>query len=213
MSLTTAPSVSVTPDSSTQFLTASRGGHATKRVLLGLVVSVVVTGAVALAMPSHASVSKQPTSTYGSIPSWIPVATLPSAAPLAVSAEHPGLGIGGDSMMVSLAHAKVLVTMTGPTVPPFVAPPPPLTTITVTLKFTALQGSVQLNSRDIGLIDGNGVVLRPQSFVGGATNLWVSAGHPQVVQVRAFMAIGSGSIGWAPNSKIVATWEFTVEND
>ncbi|MGH9020312.1 MAG: hypothetical protein ACRDV0_04765, partial [Acidimicrobiales bacterium] len=150
---------------------------------------------------------------YGGLPAWLPTTTAPTGQEVAATPAHPQLAIEGDTVRVDLGATTDLVTVTGPSVPPFVAPPPPLTTATLTVSLRSLSGGLTVRASDFTLVDGNGVVLHPQFFVGGETAATVSPGRPAVVRVREFMAVGSGSILYAPAGRAIATWEFTVEND
>jgi hypothetical protein len=177
--------------------------------LVALFASVLVVKMSAGA-PGAAAVSNQK---YGGLPSWLPKATVPVNTVLDASPTHPQLGIEGNTMRVTLRGSVILVTMSGPTVPPFTTPPPPVTTATVTLTFVLQSGHVPIRAKDFSLLDGNGVALQPQSFVGGRLAVAPSPGQPVSVRIREVMAVGAGSIKWSPGGATVAEWEFTVEND
>jgi hypothetical protein len=94
-----------------------------------------------------------------------------------------------------------------------VAPPPPDTTATLTITLRHTSGVVALRARDFALIDGNGHIYHPTTFLGGQRSVLVTSRETTAVRVREYMAVGSGSIRWAPGGHPVVTWEFTVEND
>jgi hypothetical protein len=172
-----------------------------------VVVLVVKIGTIA---PGASAASNQ---TYGGLPSWLPKSTVPVSSVLNASPTHPQLGIEGNTMRVTLHGSVILVTMSGPTVPPFTTPPPPVTAATVLLTFVPESGRVPIRANDFSLLDGHGITLRPQSFVGGQSTLAPSSGQPVSLQITEVMAVGAGSIEWSPGGTAVAEWEFTVEND
>ena len=199
-------------------LTSANAGRAKpglRSLLTVVVVAAALAGAViyrvAGATSSHAASSAH--YTYGGLPSWLPHSTLPTNRVLAASASHPQMAIEGDVVKVALPTGNTVVTLTGPQVPPFVAPPPPYTTATLTISFKDSSGLVPLRVGAFALIDGNGTIFHPTAFVGGATSVHVPDHSALAVQIREYMAIGSGSIRWAPARHPVVTWEFTVEND
>jgi hypothetical protein len=151
--------------------------------------------------------------TYGGLPSWLPQASTATNKVLVASPAHPQLGIGGDVIKVTLLTGTTWATMTGPQVPAFVAPPPTYTTCTLTIALRRTSGDVPLRAEDFAIIDGNGSRYFPTTFVGGQRTVTIASGGAVSVRLREFMAIGSGSIRWAPAGHPVVTWEFTVEND
>ena len=199
-------------------LTITKGGRAKPglpSLLAVLAVVAALTGAVvyrvADASSSHAT--QTPHYTYGGLPSWLPASNLSTNRVLDASVAHPQLAIEGDVVKVALSSGTTWATMTGPQTPPFVTPPPPYTSATLTIALKDSTGSVPLRAIDFALIDGYGTVFRPRSFVGGATSVVVPASSPVAVKIREFMAVGSGTVRWAPAGHPVVTWEFTVEND
>ena len=198
-------------------LTSTNVGRAKpglRSLLAVIVTAAALIGAVTyrvVAATSHTSSAAK--YTYGGLPSWLPTSTLPTNRVLDASPAHPQLAIEGDVIKVTLPSGATVATMTGPQTPPFVAPPPPYTTATLTITLKDSTGTVPLRSSDFALIDGNGKVYRPTSFVGGSTVVPVTSGSAVAVKISEFMAIGSGSIRWAPAGRPVVTWEFTVEND
>jgi hypothetical protein len=151
--------------------------------------------------------------TYGGLPSWLPSSSVATNRVVHASAAHPQLAIEGNTVVASVAGGSTTVTMVGPTVPPFVAPPPPATTATFTVTLTKSSTPVVVRAKDFALIDGNGNRFYPSAFVGGATSIVVPAHVSRSVRLREYMAVGSGSIRWAPGGRPLVTWEYTVEND
>ena len=74
-------------------------------------------------------------------------------------------------------------------------------------------GSVPLRASNFASIDGNGNVYHPTTFMGAGRSVEVPARSAVSVKVVEFMAVGSGSIRWAPAGRDVATWDFTLEHD
>jgi hypothetical protein len=179
-------------------------------VFLVVVVTAVLVVKMGTAAPGSLAASNLK---YGGLPSWLPKSALPVNGDLDASPTHPQLGIEGNTMRVTLHGSVILVTMSGPTVPPFTTPPPPVTTATVTLTFAPVSGRVPIRAKDFSMLDGNGITLHPQSFVGGQSTLTPSSGQPVSLQITEVMAVGAGSIKWSPGGTAVAEWEFTVEND
>jgi hypothetical protein len=191
------------------------GGRATPdphwllAVILVVTVLVGVVVARALASTPRSTVHY----TYGGLPSWLSQSSPATNRVLVASPARPQLGIEGDVIKVTLPTGTTWATMTGPQVPAFVAPPPPYTTCTLTIALRTTSGDVLLRARDFAVIDGNGTRYFPATFVGGQRSVTVASRDAVSVRVREFMAIGSGSIRWAPAGHRVVTWEFTVEND
>jgi hypothetical protein len=152
--------------------------------------------------------------TYGGLPSWLPRSKVPVNRIVDASVGHPQLGIGGSSFEVSLRGGSTLATMSGPETPPFATPPPPVTRATFVITFARTTGAVVVRAEDFGVIDGNGDVFYPKSFVGGAKQVVASTSRALTVKVSEVTATGTGSIAWAPDGRHpVVTWEYTLEND
>jgi hypothetical protein len=194
----------------------ARGGRATwlgspSRVsaVIALVVIVPLTGLVWSSESGRSNLD-----TYGALPSWLPSSSVPTNRIVSATIEHPQLGIGGSTFMVTVGGAKTLVTMSGPQTPAFVTPPPPTTRATFTITFAKTSRALALDARDFGIIDGKGDVFYPKTFVGGAAHTVATSGKVISVEVSEVMATGTGSIAWAPDGKHpVVTWEYTLEND
>ena len=186
--------------------------------LRSLVATVLVLGVSAGAVSAQRLLGRRTSATahytYGGLPSWLPTAVTPTNRVLRASADHPQLAIEGDVVHVVLGSGvSTTVTMTGPQTPPFVTPPPPFTTATITISVRPATGVFEMRAHDFALIDGNGNIYHPATFLGGHRQVRVSQVGGGVVRLREFMAIGSGSIRWAPAGQPMVTWEFTVEND
>jgi hypothetical protein len=147
-----------------------------------------------------------------------PPAFLPSAAPVdqvvTASAAHPHLAAQGLPVQVDLPTAQVVATITGPQVPPFVAPPPPAVTATFEVTLAHVVGTVPVRLSDFTITDQLGRTFHP-TLVQRETPppATISAGTT-TFQVTAVMLTGEGRIYWAPTggSPFVG-WDFIVEND
>lgn len=182
-----------------------------RSVLALIVLAAAVVGAVIHRV--GASRSTAPHYSYGGLPNWLPSTSLSTNRVLEASVAHPQMAIEGDVVKFQIASAQSTVVLVGPTVPPFVAPPPPATTATFTVTFRQGSAPLTVRARDFALIDGNGDRFHPLAFVGGASTLKVAAHVSESVRIREYMAVGSGSIRWAPGGHPLVTWEYTVEND
>jgi hypothetical protein len=186
------------------------------RSLLVLIITALVLTSVVIFRIDRPTVAPASAAhySYGGLPSWLPKSSTPTNKVLHASAQRPQLAIEGDVVHVALnAGVSTTVVMVGPQTPPFVAPPPPSTTATLAISLSDTTGVVALRARDFALIDGNGRIYHPATFVGGRRGVLVTSSATTSVRIRQYMAVGSGSIRWAPAGHPVVTWEFTVEND
>ncbi len=113
---------------------------------------------------------------------------------VAASAKNPKLAIEGDTIRAILPHGQTLVTVSGPTVPPFVTPPPPVTSATFTISLSHTTGRIPLRPVDFELVDGNGRFYSPQSFDGASPPGLAPDRKTVSFQITEVMATGSGSI-------------------
>jgi len=165
------------------------------------------------AAPSPEARTVNPNDVYGPLPSWLPKSTAPVDRVAVATPRSPRLGIPGNPIEVVLATGRTLVTLSGPTVPPFVTPPPPAVTSTFTITLSRTSGTIPIAASDFQLIDGNGNRFQPTAFVGAQPPKVAPDGRSVTFEVSEFMAVGSGSIRWAPGGVPIATWEYTVEDD
>jgi hypothetical protein len=113
----------------------------------------------------------------------------------------------------AVADGTTLVTMSGPETPPFVTLPPPFTRATFVIAFAKITGTLVVRANDFEIIDGNGDVSYPTSFVGS------QAGRGLVEQSADRQGrrihrdrYWQHCVG-ARGSHPVVTWEYTLEND
>jgi len=197
-----------------------RGGRTTRSGLRLLALPFALLAAsIGLAACGSASAIRSdapavnPNDVYGPLPSWLPKATVPVDKVAVATPRSPQLGIPGNPIEVVLATGRTLVTLSGPTVPPFVTPPPPAVTSTFTITLSRTSGTIPIAASDFQLIDGNGNRFQPTAFVGAQPPKVAPDGRSVTFEVSEFMAVGSGSIRWAPGGVPIATWEYTVEDD
>lgn len=154
--------------------------------------------------------------TYGGLPTFLPRQSFAPDSVLTGTAARPALTTEGDGVQVMLPDASVLATVTGPEVPgeglPYQAD---ATTCTWTVTLTGASAPVPIVIADFTLIDHLGLVYHPTVVPGSkAPPATLAPGHSVTFQLRAVMAVGEGLMRWAPvDKKIVASWDFEVEND
>ena len=165
---------------------------------------------------SHASPSptSEPPLGFRSQPTFLPTSE-PVDRLVTASPTHPQLAVQGVAVQVQLPAGHVLATVTGPHVPPFVAPPPPTVAATFDVSMSEPEGDIPIKVADFTITDQLGRSLHPslvehQKAPPGA----LTAGGTTTFQVTAVLPSGEGRIYWSPNpgSPIVG-WDFIVEND
>jgi hypothetical protein len=133
------------------------------------------------------------------------------------SVKRPALTSEGDSVKVDLpSGGTVLATVTGPVVPgeglPYQAD---YTTCTWTVTLSHATRDVDLDLSDLTTLDQLGTVYHPATVPGRpAPPAVLHPGQSTTFELRTGMKVGEGLLRWAPGgSKIVASWDFEVEND
>ncbi len=183
------------------------------RVLAIVVLAAGLTGCSG----SHgsASTSSQPPLGFRSAPAYLPKTTQPVDRVVTASAGHSQLAVQGIAVAVELPSGHALVTVTGPRVPPFVAPPPPQVTATFAIAFTHVTGTVPVRLADFTITDQLGRTFHPTLVAHEqAPPAGLAAGHSVTFHVTAVMPTGEGRIYWTPTgSKPLVGWDFIVEND
>jgi hypothetical protein len=173
----------------------------------------LIGGVLALALSGCSSAPKH---TYGSTPAFLPSSAITPDSVLTGTAARPALTSEGDGVLVKLAHGSVLATVLGPEVPgeglPHVAP---TTTCTWTVTMRSATGRVPLRISDFTALDHLGGVSHPGVVAGTpAPPSVLVPGRTVRFELRAVMRTGEGLIRWAPgSSRVLASWDFTVEND
>lgn len=121
---------------------------------------------------------------------------------------HPQVAIPGDTIDVTLRTGKTRVVLVGPTIPQLSADALPGT---FAFTFTQKTGRTLINIRDFGILDGADALIRPIKFDDGTTSFYLSAGSSRTVKITTFMAVGTGTLRWAPLNHYVVDWQFVEE--
>ncbi len=127
---------------------------------------------------------------------------------LQASQQHPQMAIPGLPVDVTLRTGKTRVLVVGPVIPQVSADALPGT---FTFTFTQQSGKSLITIKDFGILDGNAALIRPVQFDDGTKSFYLSAGQKRTVKITAFMAVGTGTLRWAPLNHYVADWQFVEE--
>jgi hypothetical protein len=166
------------------------------------------------ACSSSSTKQSEPPLGFRPLPSFLPSAD-PVGEVVTASPGHPQLAVQGVAVNVNLPGGKVLAQVTGPHVPPFVAPPPPQVTATFDVSLTHVSGTVPIRLADFSITDQDGRNFHP-TFVHGVTPppSSVTTGKDLTFQVTAVMPSGEGRLYWSPaKTQPIVSWDFIVEND
>jgi hypothetical protein len=181
----------------------------------------VAAGALALLLSACGSHSSNP---YAGgkfspkFPSFLPAKTLNANDDRALTGTttKPALTVEGEAVRVETPGWSVLVVVSGPVVPGEGLPDqPPNTTCTWTVTMSDATGPVPISRSDFNSIDHLGQIYH-LTFVQGqpVPKSTLSPGQKVSFQLRAYEAVGEGLMRWAPvDQKIVAMWDYEVEND
>lgn len=187
-------------------------------MVLAAVVLAAVVAASLLAACSHSSKTYSAKGFNPQFPSFLPKKTLnPNVDQVLVgTAAKPALSVQGEPIEVKTPAWSVLVEISGPTVPGEGLPrQQPATTCTWTVTLSKATAAVPVSLADFNTIDHLGTIYQLSPVEGQAPPpAQVHPGETATFQVRAYEAVGEGIMRWAPiNQKIVAEWDFEVEND
>lgn len=127
---------------------------------------------------------------------------------LNASQKHPVLAIPGDIINVTLPTGVVQVQIVGPKVPQVSADALP-----GEFDFTFIQkkGSSVIDVRDFGILDGNATLIRPVQFNDGSKRFTLRPGEKKTFSITELMAVGTGTLRWAPLNHYVVDWQFVEE--
>jgi hypothetical protein len=153
---------------------------------------------------------------YGTTPSFLPTSEIKADSVLTATARRPALTSNGDAVLARLSGGSVLITVTGPDVPGEGLPvQKENTTCTWTVTMSSAHGRVPVSLADFTALDHLGGVSLPALVAGSRRPPAVlRPGATLTFKVRAVMRTGEGLIRWAPEPpRILASWDFTVEND
>ncbi|MCW2524268.1 MAG: hypothetical protein JWO63_2603 [Frankiales bacterium] len=152
---------------------------------------------------------------FRSQPSFLPTTNAPVDRVVTASPAQPQLAVQGVAVQVQLPTGHVLATVTGPHVPPFVAPPPETVAATFDVSLAESAGDIPIKLSDFTITDQLGRTLHP-SLVEKATPppSALTAGRTTTFSVTAVLPTGEGRIYWSPSpGRPIVGWDFIVEND
>jgi hypothetical protein len=152
---------------------------------------------------------------YGGLPNFLPKSAIDPDSVLIGTAAKPALTTEGDAVDVRLTGGSVRATVSGPEVPGEGLPyEPESTTCTWKITLTAATAPVPIRPADFTSIDHLGHVFRPALVKGQPVPpAELAPGKTVTFELRTMEAVGEGLMRWAPEGKILASWDFTVEND
>lgn len=187
-------------------------------VALGAVLATVMASALVAcssATSKPAQHTSQPPLGFRSLPSFLPTTASPVDRVTTASPGHPQLAVQGVAVQVVTPSGQALATVTGPQVPPFVAPPPETVTAVWDVSLTHVTGTLPVRLSDITITDQLGRNLHPTLVLHEKpVPSTVTAGHTLDFKVTAVMPTGEGRLYWAPTqSTPFVGWDFIVEND
>ncbi len=153
---------------------------------------------------------------YGSLPTFLPSSTVHADSVLTGSAERPALTTEGDGVEVHLAGGTVRATVTSPVVPGEGLPEQTeSTTCTWTVTLSGATAATQIRLDDFTTLDHLGSVYRTHLAPGSRTPpTQLRPGRSTTFSLRTVMPTGEGLMRWtAGGTRVVASWDFEVEND
>jgi hypothetical protein len=194
---------------------ASRPGL--RRVLLLVVAAAVVAVGVWVGVAGSQPGATAGTAGYGSLPSWLPKASVPVGRVVTATTAHPWLAIEGDTVRAELRGGQALVTAVGPAVPEEGQfPVPPTTPCTFTVTFAHGAGTVPLRASDFTITDEFGGLHHPEVTLqgGGPVPAHLTPGRTVTLTMSEVLPTGNGSLHWAPTPRgSLVSWDFDVEID
>jgi hypothetical protein len=172
---------------------------------------------VSVALLVVAPAGAAPGGGYGTLPKWLPKATVQVGRVVTASAAHPWLAVEGDTVRADLPRGRTLVTAVGPSVPEEGAfPVPTFSPCSFTITFARPSGSVPLAATAVTVTDGLGHLHHPQVVLqgGGPLPARVGPGQPVTLTVSEVLPTGNGTLHWAPTGHApLVSWDFDVELD
>jgi hypothetical protein len=175
---------------------------------------------VAATSPANPAASATPAASggLGGYPSYLPPSTLhyDSDALETGTAAKPALVSQGDPVKIVTPHWSVVAVVSGPEVPgeglPYQAD---TTTCTWIVTLSQATGDVPVSAAEFTSVDDRGAVYRPTLVPGqAAPPATLRPGQQATFELRAGEAVGEGLMRWSPvGGRIVAKWDFVVEND
>jgi hypothetical protein len=192
-------------------------GSAVKLTALGRLVACATVLTLVLGFSQAVSATTKRNGLVG-YPSFLPKSTLNQHTDTQVvgTAGRPALTVEGDPVRVVTPSWSVVARVTGPEVPGEGLPyQTPATTCTWTITLSDATGRVPVSASAFDSIDSRGNLYRPYLVPGQPRPPKVLVpGRTVSFELRAGETVGEGLMRWAPIAhKIVAKWDFDVEND
>jgi hypothetical protein len=172
-------------------------------------------GCSSAAQHAPAVSSTRAEASYGALPTFLPTPTLRPDSELTGDAARPAVTTEGDAVHALLETGSARITVTGPVVPiEGAASEPDLTTCTWTVTLTATHGRVPVVVSAFTVLDEEGNQSRPRLAPGSTRPpAELRAGRSAHFELRDVMSAGEGVLRWAPNGRVVASWDFVAETD
>ncbi len=190
-----------------------------RRLSWGSVATILVVVALLVAgLLAGLGVFSQSRSALVGYPSWLPNKTLhPDVdAVLTGTSKRPALTVEGLGVKAITPHWSVLIDVSGPVVPGEGLPyQPTSTTCTWTITMSQATGRVPISLADFNSVDHLGRIF-PMVFVEDQPRppAVLLPREKVTFEVRSYETVGEGIMRWAPiGKKIVAMWDYEVEND
>jgi hypothetical protein len=170
---------------------------------------------VVASLSACGSQTAEPPLGFRPLPSFLPSTNAPVDRVVTASAAHRQLAVQGVGVHVVVPSGQALATVSGPKVPPFVAPPPEQVTATFTITLSHVTGTVRVRPQDFAITDQLGRTFRPTLPVGHhAPASSLSAGDTARFELTSVLPTGEGRIYWAPaGGTPIVGWDFIVEDD
>jgi hypothetical protein len=181
----------------------------------------IAAGALVLLLSACGSHSHNPYANGNfspTFPSFLPAKTLNANDDrvLTGTATKPALTVEGEGVEVKTPAWSVLIVVSGPVVPGEGLPYQPAdTTCTWTITMSDATAPVPVSLADFNSVDHLGHIYH-LTFVQGqlVPPSTLTPGRKVSFEVRSYEAVGEGLMRWAPiDQKIVAMWDYEVEND
>lgn len=166
-----------------------------------------------------------PTNPYGAkkftphFPSFLPKASFANSSTdrvLVSTWTRPALSVDGVAVEAETPRWSVRIDVSGPVVPGEGLPyQGRATTCTWTVTLSAATATVPISLADFDSIDRLGHVYGMDHVVGQPpVPTSISRGQVVTFEMRAYELVGEGVMRWAPvDRKVVAQWDYEVEND
>lgn len=153
---------------------------------------------------------------YGTLPSFLPATTDRPNSMLVADVDHPAVTSEGDDVEVHLAAGAVRMMVAGPETPGQGLPVQPEdTTCTWTVTVSHATAPVRIRAADFNTLDHLGTIYTVAPVPGRPDiPATLQPGRSVTFELRTAMPTGEGVMRWsAGTGKVLANWDFVVEND